>query len=126
METMISQKTVSKAQSFFTVWLSSWKDDDEDDKGQSFYTFGTVDQTTMQRCNATDFYWTPLVNQSQRGFWEVASKTFTLNGAVVNRDGSKQKGGNSAIADTGTTLALVDDATCAAICMLPPEPAPFR
>jgi hypothetical protein len=112
---MISQSTLTKDTSFFTVWLSSWKDADEVDKGTSFYTFGTVDQVAMQRCSATDFYWTPLVNQSQRGFWEFASSTFTINGAVANRQ-SKQKGPNSAIADTGTTLALVDDVTCAAIC----------
>ena len=112
---MISQSSITKDQALFTVWLSSWKDTDEDDKGQSFYTFGTIDQVAMKRCNATDFWWTPLVNQTQRGFWEYISATYTLNGAVVQRK-SKQKGGNTAIADTGTTLALVDDATCAAIC----------
>ena len=37
-----------------------------------------------------------------------------VNGKTIQRE-SQQSGGNSAIADTGTTLALVDDSLCEAI-----------
>ena len=110
---MISQKDITNP--LFTCWLSSWKDADEDDQGKSFYTFGQIDSTAMQRCNATDFWWTPVVNQDKRGFWEYKSDNWTINGEVRPRTAA-QSGGNTAIADTGTTLALVDDDTCAAIC----------
>jgi hypothetical protein len=116
-ENMISQKDIAANAELFTVYLSSWKDTGEEDKGLSFYTFGTIDQNVMKRCGAADFYWTPLVNISLRGFWEFASTTWTLNGKKYNRK-SEQKGSNTAIVDTGTTLALVDDATRIAICKL--------
>src|ERR1700712_5179432 len=112
---MITQGDIPANAKLFTVWLSSWKDTDEFDKGNSFYTFGTIDQPSMQNCGAKDFWWTPLVNQSIRGFWEFASTSWTINGQVMPR-AAKQSGGNTAIADTGTTLALVDDDTVAAIC----------
>jgi hypothetical protein len=114
-ENMISQRDIPSTAELFTAYLSSWKDDDEEDKGQSFYTFGNIDQTVMKRCGATDFWWTPLVNQSIRGFWEFASTTWTLNGKTTTCKAA-QKGGNTAIADTGTTLSLVDDSVCDAIC----------
>jgi hypothetical protein len=75
----------------------------------------------MQNCGAKDFWWTPLVNQSIRGFWEYASTSWTINGQVMPRKAA-QSGGNTAIADTGTTLALVDDDTVAAICAHPCSP----
>lgn len=40
-----------------------------------------------------------------KGFWQFSSPTATLNGETIQRPP-----GNTAIADTGTTLALVDDA----------------
>ncbi|OCK90834.1 acid protease [Cenococcum geophilum 1.58] len=48
------------------------------------------------------------VDNSQ-GFWQFASISASVNGKTIDRSG------NTAIADTGTTLALVDDATCKAI-----------
>lgn len=116
---MIKQGDIPANAKLFTVWLSSFRDTDEFDQGKSFYTFGTIDQPSMQNCNATDFWWTPLVNQRTRGFWEFASKSWTINAQVLPRKAA-QSGGNTAIADTGTTLALVDDDTVAAICSFPP------
>jgi hypothetical protein len=68
------------------VYLSSWKDTGEEDKGLSFYTFGTIDQNVMKRCGATEFYWTPLLNISLRGFWEFASTTWALNGKKIQQE----------------------------------------
>lgn len=113
-ENMITQKDIPATAELFTAYLGSWRDADEADKGQSFYTFGYIDQPTLQAAGVTEPYYTPLVNQSTRGFWEFASTTATVNGKKIQRE-NQQSGGNSAIADTGTTLALVDDTLCKAI-----------
>lgn len=122
---MITQKGASYG--IFTAWLSSaYKDSDETDKGKSFYTFGNVDAAALTLCNATNFHYTPLVENTDVGaiaFWQFASTTVTINGKVLKRLPSPPSllppslGGvpNSAIADTGTTLLLVDDVTCSAI-----------
>lgn len=41
-----------------------------------------------------------------KGFWQFASPSASINGKVIDR------GPNTAIADTGTTLALVSDDLC--------------
>lgn len=107
-ENMITQKDIAANSKLFTAYLGSWRDANEDDKGQSFYTFGYIDPAVLQHSNATEPYWTPLVDP-QQGFWKFASTSVVINGKTTTR------GGNTAIADTGTTLALVDDATCDAI-----------
>ncbi|KAF8319642.1 acid protease [Clavulina sp. PMI_390] len=95
-ENMIDEGVISKP--IFTAKL---------DKGDSegFYTFGYVDEsvTTNPITYATI--------DSSNGFWEFASPTLTINGTVHQRASPK----NTAIADTGTTLILVDDAMCKAI-----------
>ena len=57
--------------------------------------------------NQSDIAYVP-VDKSQ-GFWQFASTSASINGQEIDRSG------NTAIADTGTTLALVDDATVEAI-----------
>ncbi|KAF8319645.1 acid protease [Clavulina sp. PMI_390] len=95
-ENMINGKLLSKP--IFTAKL---------DKGDSegFYTFGYIDEsvTTNPITYAT-------IDPSN-GFWEFSSPTFTIGGKVHKRALSN----NTAIADTGTTLILVDDAACKAI-----------
>jgi hypothetical protein len=113
-ENMITQKDIPANAGLFTAYLSSIRDTNDPDKGQSFYTFGYIDQPTLQAAGVTTPYYTPLVNQTTRGFWEFASTTATVNGTTIQRE-NQQTGGNSAIADTGTTLALVDDTLCKAI-----------
>lgn len=113
-ENMITQKDIPASAELFTAYLSSYRDANDPDKGQSFYTFGYIDQPTLQAANVTEPYYTPLVNQDTRGFWEFSSTTATVNGKTIQRE-NQQSGGNSAIADTGTTLALVDDTLCKAI-----------
>ncbi|EPS31090.1 hypothetical protein PDE_06044 [Penicillium oxalicum 114-2] len=83
---MIEQADISKSSELFTAKLGSWCDADEPDKGASFYTFGFIDQATVQ-ASGEQTYYTPT--------------TF--------------RAGNKAIADTSTTLALVDDIICQAI-----------
>ena len=95
------------AAGFFTAYLGSWRDAEAADKGESFYTFGFLDQAVMDAAGATEPAYTPVDNS--QGFWQFASASFSLNGTETAR------AGNTAIADTGTTLALVDDATCKAI-----------
>lgn len=105
-ENMITQSDIPKSAELFTAKLGSWRDADEPDKGQSFYTFGFVDQDTVT-ASGEEMYYTPVDNS--QGFWMFDSTSATVNGKTVSR------AGNKAIADTGTTLALVDDATCQAI-----------
>lgn len=105
-ENMITQADIPKTAELFTSYLGSWRDANEADKGQSFYTFGYIDQTVIKASGA-DVYYTPVDNS--QGFWQFASTSYSINGQSVARSG------NTAIADTGTTLALVADDVCAAI-----------
>jgi hypothetical protein len=107
-ENMIAQSDIPKTQELFTAYLGSWRDSDEDDKGQSFYTFGYIDQDVLKHSGVTEPYYTPLITPGQ-GFWQFNSTTASVNGKSIAR------AGNSAIADTGTTLALVADDVCKAI-----------
>ncbi|KAJ5138488.1 uncharacterized protein N7515_003336, partial [Penicillium bovifimosum] len=105
-ENMITQSDIPKSAALFTAKLGSWRDTDEPDKGESFYTFGFIDQDTVKAAESEMFY-TPIDNS--QGFWMFDSTSATVNGKSIARSGNK------AIADTGTTLALVDDETCQAI-----------
>lgn len=103
-ENMIAQDDISKTQELFTAYLGGYKDTANPDKGESFYTFGYLDQTAL--AGKTPSY-TPVDNS--QGFWMFQSTSAVVAGKTI------QRAGNSAIADTGTTLALVDDAVCKAI-----------
>ena len=46
-ENMISQDDIPKDTELFTANLGSWRDANDPDKGQSFYTFGFLDQDTI-------------------------------------------------------------------------------
>ena len=98
----ISQKLL--ASGLFTAHLASYRDNASGADGTSFYTFGSID--TSIPGSSTPSY-APVDNS--QGFWQFASATASVNGTALPRDG------NTAIADTGTTLALVDDATVEAI-----------
>ena len=103
-ENMISQNDIPKTSELFTANLGSVKDANDPDKGESFYTFGYIDQDAL---GGQTPYYTPVDNS--QGFWMFDSTSAVVAGKTVERSG------NTAIADTGTTLALVDDATCEAI-----------
>ena len=103
-ENMISEQDIPQSAELFTVNLGSWRDANEPDGGKSFYTFGYIDEDTV---NGQEIAYTPIDNS--QGFWMFNSTSATVNGTTVDQSG------NTAIADTGTTLALVADATCEAI-----------
>lgn len=103
-ENMISQNDIPKASELFTANLGSYKDAADPDKGASFYTFGYIDQKAL---GGQTPYYTPVDNS--QGFWMFDSTSAVVAGKTI------QRSGNTAIADTGTTLALIDDATCQAI-----------
>ncbi|KAJ6594701.1 acid protease [Mycena capillaripes] len=87
-QNMIDQKLIS--QPLFTVKL-----DRGDNAG--FYSFGMIDETVT----SNPITYTPVDNS--QGFWMVPSTSYTLNGTTIER------ADNTAILDTGTTLALIDD-----------------
>ncbi|KAF8484353.1 aspartic peptidase domain-containing protein [Gautieria morchelliformis] len=78
------------------------------DRGDSkgFYTFGGID-AARAGVNEADIAFTPVDNSM--GFWMFASESATVNGNTISQPA------NAAILDTGTTLALVSDATARAI-----------
>ncbi|KAI9727796.1 MAG: hypothetical protein M1834_007943 [Cirrosporium novae-zelandiae] len=106
-ENMIAQDDISSSSELFTCKLGSWRDANEPDKGESFYTFGYVDQDTMKAAGASEAHWAPVDNS--QGFWMINSTSAVVNGTTTTRSG------NTAIMDTGTTLCLVSDELCEAI-----------
>lgn len=100
-ENMITQDDIPKDSELFTAHLGSVNDANNADREDSFYTFGYIDQDAL---GGQEPYYTPVDNS--QGFWQFPSASATVAGNTVDRSG------NTAIADTGTTLALVDDSTC--------------
>ncbi|KAL8739204.1 MAG: hypothetical protein Q9181_000095 [Wetmoreana brouardii] len=103
-ENMMAQKDIPQTSELFTAYLGSYKDKNDPDHGASFYTFGYIDQKAL--AGQTPYY-TPI--DSSNGFWQFKSTTASVGSKKI------QRAGNTAIADTGTTLALVDDNLCQAI-----------
>lgn len=103
-ENMITQSDIPASSQLFTAKLGSYRDVDDPDKGAGFYTFGSIDEATVA---GQTISYTPVDNS--QGFWMVDSTSATVNGKTVAQTG------NTAIIDTGTTLALVSDATVKAI-----------
>lgn len=99
---MITQGDIPKEAELFTSAFYSSRDDD----AKSFYTFGYIDQDLV-KASGEDITWTDI--DSSQGFWQFPSKTATINGETIDL------GDNLAIADTGTTLALVSDQVCDAL-----------
>lgn len=74
-----------------------------------FYTFGFVDEGTVQRAigegeGEVGVYYTPV--DGSGGYWKIDSPSVTINGKRTSRTGNK------AIVDTGTPLVLIDDRVC--------------
>ena len=100
----INQSDIASESELFTRYLGSWRDKDEVDRGESFYTFGYVDQDVLKRCGVTEPHYVGI--DTTKGIWQFASPSASINGKVIDR------GPNTAIADTGTTLASVSDDLC--------------
>jgi hypothetical protein len=105
-ENMISQKDIPSTAELFTAYLGSWRDAKDPDQGESFYTFGYIDPGVLKTAGTQPSY---VAVDNSNGFWQFASTSASINGKVM------QLASNTAIADTGTTLALVSDAVCKAI-----------
>lgn len=107
---MIAQTDIPAHNELFTAYLGSYKDSNEADKGESFYTFGHIDKEALEwsKVGLNDIHYTAI--DSSNGFWQFPSTSAKVNGTVVHLGAS-----NTAIADTGTTLALVSDELCEAI-----------
>jgi hypothetical protein len=105
-ENMIAQGDISKEQSLFTAYLGSWKDENDPDKGASFYTFGGIDQDAV-RASGQEIHYTDVDNS--RGFWEFASTSAFVNGKQIKLPGGR------GMADTGTTLWMTSDELCKTI-----------
>ncbi|ROV93764.1 hypothetical protein VSDG_07004 [Cytospora chrysosperma] len=91
---MISQGDIPKdAQLFTSAFYSS-----RDKKSDSFYTFGYIDQDLVG-----DNEITYVDIDNSEGFWMFPSTSATVAGKTITLSN------NTAIADTGTTLALVSD-----------------
>lgn len=108
---MIAQQDIPKDTELFTAYLGSTPPGDSTSTGgssaateDSFYTFGYIDKTAT---NGQDPIYTP-VDKSQ-GFWMFDSTSAKIGDQTITRTG------NTAIADTGTTLALVGDDLCEAV-----------
>lgn len=68
------------------------------------YEFGRIDQSKFKG----DLAFTPV--DSSRGFWEFASNSYAIGDGQIQTD----EAASPAIADTGTSLMLVDDAVAGA------------
>ena len=97
---MIAQSDIPKSSELFTAYLANAKNTSD----KPFYTFGYIDQDSL---GGQEPYYTKVDNS--QGFWTFDSTSAVVAGKTVDRSG------NTAIADTGTTLALVDDNVCKAI-----------
>lgn len=97
-ENLISQGLIPADMSLFTSAFYGERDGQD-----SFYTFGYVDQDLVDASGA-DIAYTDIDNS--QGFWMFDSESYVVNGMT------SQQSGNKAIADTGTTLALVSDEVC--------------
>lgn len=98
---MITQDDIPKEAELFTAALYSSRDQDK-----SFYTFGFIDQDLVT-ASGEEISWTDIDNS--QGFWQFPSTSAVINGQTITQSG------NTAIADTGTTLALVSDQVCEAL-----------
>lgn len=101
---MIAQKDITNP--IWSVYLGSVKDQSDPDQGKSFYTFGSYDESVV-KASGQSIGWTPV--DSSQGFWMFSSASGTINGK------NAQPSGNTAIADTGTTLIMMSDQFCEAL-----------
>lgn len=99
---MIDDKTIPDDAALFTSAFYS----ERDGKQRSFYTFGYIDEDLVKE-SGDKIHWANV--DSSKGFWMIDSETSIVNGKKIHQSG------NTAIADTGTTLALVSDDVCDAL-----------
>ncbi|KAI1129095.1 eukaryotic aspartyl protease [Nemania abortiva] len=107
-ENMIEQDDIPKDAALFTSAFYSSRDGAT---SKSFYTFGFIDQDLVNS-SGQEIHWVEVDNTD--GFWAFSSESSSVNGELVPTSS------NMAIADTGTTLALMsDDAVDALYAQIP-------
>jgi hypothetical protein len=87
MEQLIEQQLIEYP--IFTVSLTKHGDE------QSFYTFGYIDTSVLPSGSRISY----VDVDSSNGFWEFPSSQMRIGNKIVRR-----RTGNTAIADTGTTV----------------------
>ncbi len=102
-ENLAIQKNISIEKQIFTSYLSSYRDSKNRDH-RSFYTFGFIDQKAV---HGQEIHYADVDNS--QGLWQFQSTTASIGTRQVARFD------NTAVADTGSSLALIDDAVCGAI-----------
>lgn len=105
-ENMIEQGDIKGENQLFTCHLGSVKDAQDPDKGNSFYTFGSIDEDVI-KASGQQVHYTPV--DDSEGFWMFDSATATVNGKSVSLPGGR------AMADTGTTLIMASNELCEAV-----------
>lgn len=90
MEHLIEQQLIESP--IFTVSLDKYGDQ------ESFYTFGYIDNDVLPKGNKISY----VDVDSTNGFWEFPSSQIRIGNHVV-----KRPRGNTAIADTGTTVCIL-------------------
>lgn len=97
-ENMIKQNDIPDEAALFTSAFYSSRDGGATSK--SFYTFGFIDEDLV-KSSGQAVHWVEVDNTD--GFWSFSSESASVNGEAVPTSS------NTAIADTGTTLALMSD-----------------
>ena len=113
-DNMVTQADIPKEAELFTSSFYSEREEAPAESAEksaesgerSFYTFGWIDEDLV-KASGEEIAWTDIDNSD--GFWKFSSETFTINRKKIKASG------NQAIADTGTTLALVSDDICDAL-----------
>jgi hypothetical protein len=57
---MILQSDIPSSQELFTCYLGSWRDENDVDHGESFYTFGYIDEQVLSRCGVSEPHYVPI------------------------------------------------------------------
>ncbi|KAI1178612.1 eukaryotic aspartyl protease [Nemania sp. FL0916] len=96
-ENMINQNDIPSEAALFTSAFYSSRDAAT---SKSFYTFGFIDQDLVKQ-SGQEIHWVEIDNSD--GFWAFSSESASVNGESIPTSS------NMAIADTGTTLALMSD-----------------
>ena len=102
-ENLAAQGNIPKDKQLFTAYLSSYRDAQDRDH-KSFYTFGFIDQKALLGQEIHYAY----VDNSQ-GLWQFQSSTASIGDRQVALFD------NTAVADTGSSLALIADSICSVI-----------
>ncbi|KAI0910023.1 eukaryotic aspartyl protease [Ustulina deusta] len=97
-ENMIQQNDIPKEAALFTTALYSSRDAAA--TSRSFYTFGFIDKELAEK-SGEKIHWVEV--DKSDGFWAITSKSASVNGESI------EMSSDTAIVDTGTTLALMSD-----------------